>query len=396
MRLVLGAVALVLVGLAIFEFSMQPSGAERAELALIFIVMATITGLAALFLPMMAGRNKRLVATLFTLALVSVGIAVVGLVIAASRMFFSEHDLALLLVVLGFGLLAALGFAASASRSLTGDLKDMARTAHDVAAGDFSARTSVDRRDEVGDLARDLDAMAEKLEASAAETDLENTRRRAFFAAVSHDLRTPLSSMQAAVEALRDGVAPDPDRYFQSLESDLSALNSLVDDLFLLSRLESGDVFVDVAPTDLSDVADEALEVLRPVAHRKDLHLELVAERRVVLQTGSDAVGRVIRNLLENAIRHAPAASTVQVTVDGGDPAVVTVHDEGEGFPPDFIDKAFDSFTRTDEARTRAAGGAGLGLAIAKGYVDALDGSIWAEPGPGGTVAFSIPSGAAS
>lgn len=396
MRFFLGAVALVLVGLAIFEFSMQPSGAERAELALIFIVMATITGLAAVFLPMIAGRNKRLVATLFTLALVSVGIAVVGLIIAASRMFFSEHDLALLLVVLGFGLLAALGFAASASRSLTSDLKDMADTAHDVAAGDFTARTSVDRRDEVGDLARDLDAMAEKLEASAAQAEQENARRRAFFAAVSHDLRTPLASMQAAVEALQDGVAPDPDRYYRSIEGDLAALNSLVDDLFLLSRLEAGDIHVDVASTDLNDVADEALEVLRPVAHQKDIRLELVAGDRVVVETGSDAVGRVIRNLVDNAIRHAPAASTVSVTVVGGSGATVSVHDEGPGFPADFIDQAFESFTRTDDSRSRPSGGAGLGLAIAKGYVDALDGEIWADSGPGGTVSFRIPSSRAS
>ncbi len=396
MRTFLGVIALVLIGLGIFELAMQPSGAERAELALIFIVMATITGLAAAFLPMMAGRSKRLVATLFALALVSVAIAAVGLVIAASRMFFSDHDLALLLVVLGFGLVAALGFAASASRALTGDLKDMAATAHRVAAGDFAARTEVDRRDEVGALAEDLDAMAAKLQEADELAKTDDARRRAFFAAVSHDLRSPLASMQAAVEALRDGVAPDPDRYYRSLESDLAAMHGLVDDLFLLSRLEAGDVPVEREPTDLSDVADEAIEVLRPVAHRKDVELALQANSRVVVDTGAEAVGRVIRNLVDNAIRHAPASSTVTVRVDRGDRAVVTVEDQGDGFAEDFIDVAFDSFTRSDEARQRSSGGAGLGLAIARGYVEALDGEIWAEPGPGGRVAFAIPAGVTS
>ena len=390
MRIVLGAVAATLIGLALFELTMQPSGSERAELALIFVIMATITGLAAAFLPMVAGRSKRLMGTLLAVSLVSVVIAVLGLVIAASRMFFSDHDLALLLVVLGFGLVAALGFAVSASNALTADLRKMAQTAHEVAEGDFSARTRVDRRDEVGQLAHDLDTMAGRLEDAARAKSVEEARRREFFAAVGHDLRTPLASMQAAIEALRDGVAPDPDRYFVSLERDLEALNSLVDDLFLLSRIEAGDVHVESVPTDLTDLADEAIEVLRPVAERRGVSVALEAPRRVVVATGPEAVGRVLRNLLDNAIRHAPEGSTVLVTVTEADGAVVTVRDEGAGFDDDFVERAFDSFSRSDAARTRATGGAGLGLAIAKGFVDALGGEIWAEAGPGGVVGFRL------
>ena len=178
MRILLGAIAAVLVGLSLFELTMQPSGAERVELAFIFVVMAVITGLAAAFLPLLAGRSRRLMATLLAVSLVSVVIAVLGLVIAASRMFFSDHDLALLLVVLGFGLIAALGFAVSASNALTGDLHKMARTAHEVAEGDFAARTGVDRRDEVGQLATDLDAMAERLEEAAQAVSYTHLRCR--------------------------------------------------------------------------------------------------------------------------------------------------------------------------------------------------------------------------
>lgn len=329
-------------------------------------------------------------ATLLAVSLVSVVIAVLGLVIAASRMFFSDHDLALLLVVLGFGLIAALGFAVSASNALTGDLHKMARTAHEVAEGDFAARTGVDRRDEVGQLATDLDAMAERLEEAAQEAEQEDARRREFFAAVGHDLRTPLASMQAAVEALRDGVAKDTDRFYRSLERDIVALNALVDDLFLLSRIEAGDLHLDPTPTDLTDLADEAIEVLRPVALKRGVDVALSSPSRVVVATEPEAVGRVIRNLLDNAIRHAPGGSAVTVTVASGDGATVTVRDEGDGFSPDFVDSAFDSFSRSDASRTRATGGAGLGLAIAKGFVDALGGEIWAESGPGGVVAFRL------
>ena len=197
-------------------------------------------------------------------------------------------------------------------------------------------------------------------------------------------------SMQAAVEALRDGVAPDPDRYIVSLERDLVALNALVDDLFLLSRIEAGDLDVDAVPTDLTDLADEAIEVLRPVAEQRHVHVELDAPQRVVVSTGPEAVGRVLRNLLDNAIRHAPEGSTVSVTVSSTGHPTVTVRDQGHGFSPEFVERAFESFTRSDAARTRATGGAGLGLAIAKGFVDALGGEIWAEPGPGGVVAFRL------
>jgi signal transduction histidine kinase len=197
--------------------------------------------------------------------------------------------------------------------------------------------------------------------------------------------------MQAAVEALRDGVATDPDRYYGSLLSDLTALHSLVDDLFLLARIQAGDVNVDTVATDVTDVADEAIEVVRPVATREDVELVLVADERVVVDTGPEAVSRVLRNLLDNAVRHAPSGSTVRVSVEGGEGARVTVLDDGPGFDPEFIAHAFDSFSRPDNARARADGGSGLGLAIAEGFVVALGGEISAMPGPGGAVSFTLP-----
>jgi signal transduction histidine kinase len=390
-RTVLAAIAAVLVGLALYQVTMQPSGSDRLELGAIYVAMAMITALAAIFLPALAKRSRHLVLTLFALSLITVGIAVFGLVVAASRMFVSDHDLTLLLVVLGFGLVAALGFAVSASGSLTDDLHNMAETAHNVAAGDLSSRTDVHRADEIGALARDLDEMASRLETAATARAEEDARRREFFAAVGHDLRTPLASMQAAVEALKDGIASDPQRFYRSIESDVVALNELVDDLFLLARIQAGDMHIDRVPTDLTDVADEAIEVVRPVADKEDIDLRLESSRRIVVDTGPHAVSRILRNLLDNAIRHAPSGSTVRIAVDGVEGAVVSVLDDGPGFSEEFIATAFDSFSRSDSARARDTGGAGLGLAIAQGFVEALDGKIWAEPGPGGRVTFTLP-----
>jgi len=393
MRAVLGSIAAVIVGLVLFEITMQPSGSDRLELATIFILMAVASSAAGILLPLAASRSRRLVITVFALSLISLVVVAFGLSIAASRMFISDHDLTIVLIVLGFGLLAALGFAFSASRALIADLIGMAETTDDVAQGNLSARTNVSRADEIGQLAQGIDDMARRLEEASAARELEDERRRQFFAAVGHDLRTPLASAQVAVEALRDGVATDPDRYYASLQRDIGALHSLVDDLFLLARIQSGDMAIESMPTDLTDVADEAMEVLLPVARKESIDLILDAPNRVIIRTGPEAVSRVMRNLLDNAIRHAPEGSAVTVAVTQDDGASVVVLDEGPGFSEEFVGHAFDSLSRSDSDRNRDTGGTGLGLAIAKGFILALDGEIWAEPGPGGKVGFRLPKG---
>ena len=391
MKTVLASIAAVAIGLVLFEITMQPNASDRLELGAIFIVMAAATSGAALLLPRFARRSSRLVVTVFALSLVSLVVVAFGLAIAANRMFISDHDLSVVLIVLGFGLLGALGFAFAASEALTSDLRDMAETTGDVADGDLSARTDVSRSDEIGRLATGIDDMARRLEEDALAREMEDEQRRQFFAAVGHDLRTPLASLQVAVEALRDGVADDPDRYYASLQRDIGALHALVDDLFLLARIQSGDMTIESMPTDLTDVADEAIEVLLPVAAKGNVELVLDAPARVVITTGPEAVSRVMRNLLDNAIRYAPAGSAVTIEVSQNGGASIIVRDEGPGFTEEFVVRAFDSFSRSDSDRNRDTGGTGLGLAIAKGFVVALNGEIWAEPGPGGEVGFKLP-----
>lgn len=398
-RIVLSSIAAVLIGLALFEVTMQPSGAERVELAVIFGIMAIVSGLAAVFLPVVARRSQRLIVTLFSLSLVSLVVAAVGLAIAANRMFFSEHDLTLVLVVLGFGLVASVAFAVSASKGLTEDVERMSNTARKVASGELSARTGVKRADEIGMLAEEIDELARQLAEATQQRLFEEERRHDFFAAVSHDLRTPLASMQAATEALADGVARDPDRYLASLQSDLGVMRALVDDLFLLARAEAGDVAVEFEPTDITEVVDETLEVMKPVADQRGVKLELMSDDRVIIDTSEAAVGRVLRNLVDNAVRHSPNGATVSVGVSAmngqGQGALVTVTDQGSGFDEEFAERAFDSFTRSDSARTRDGGGAGLGLAIARALVEVLGGRIWIEPGASGVVKVALPRSAA-
>jgi signal transduction histidine kinase len=254
-----------------------------------------------------------------------------------------------------------------------------------VADGDLTARTGVRRNDELGEAAEMFDVMVTRLGAVEQE-------RALMLSSISHDLRTPLAALRAAVEAIRDGVAPDPDMYLSGMERQVRALSSLVDDLQLHSRLISGTLDLHTSRIDLTELADEAIETLQPLAETRRVKLLLEAEQRVMVDADASQLARVIRNLLDNAIRHAPADSVVlvQVTVDG-EQIDLRVVDQGEGFPPEFRERAFEPFTRADPARDLRNGTAGLGLSIARGIVVAHSGTVGLGDGPGGVVVIRLP-----
>lgn len=391
MRPLATTLALILVGMGVFELIMRPSGPERLGALVLFGMMSVGIATASLALPRLARLLPSLKATVIILGGTSLLILVAALAIAGRQMFISEHDLSLLWVVMGFGVVASLAFGLTVSGPLTEDLARISRTSHAIAHGDLAARTGVRRLDEAGRLARDVDVMAGTLEDAERQRSAEEEARRTLFAAVGHDLRTPLASIRAAVEALQDGLADHPDRYLQSMEADVDALSRLVDDIFLMARLETGDIVLRAEPIDLTELADEAIEVLDPLAAAKRVKVELTAESRVMASAAPDAVARVLRNLLENAIRHSPVGGEVVIAVDGGSRAECSVRDQGPGFAADFVAEAFGRFTRDDTSRQRAGGGAGLGLSIARSYIEALGGEIWAREGPGGTVTFWLP-----
>lgn len=391
MRAVFVGLASVLVGLSIFEVTMQPENSERLELGLIFGVLALLMGIAAVWLPEFSKSLRSVRWTFGILSVVSFGIVVVGVVAVAGRMFLSEHDVTLLLVVLGFGVVSSVGFAISVSRPISDDLVRLAGVADQIATGSLDLGTRIERQDEVGRLASSIDQMVVRLEAAETERKADTEARKSFFAAVGHDLRSPLASLQAAVEAIQDGVADDPSRFIDSMEREIGVLSALVEDIYLLARIESGGFDLDTGVVDLAELADEAIEVVRPLAERKAITLRLESSVPVVARGGDFALGRVFRNLLDNAVRHSPPGSEVIVTLGSAESPSVTVTDQGAGFDPAFVETAFERFSRSDPARVRDHGGSGLGLAIAGGFVTALKGEIWAEPGPGGKVGFRLP-----
>ncbi len=290
------------------------------------------------------------------------------------------------------GAVLGLVLAHALSRSLVGDVQRIRATAVRVARGDLSLDAPVARGDEIGDLAQAVDEMVRELERARRERRGSAAARQHFLTAIGHDLRTPLTALQVAVEALEDGVAPDPAEYLRAMRRDVDALRTLVDDLFLLARIEEGKLELPREHVDLAELADEAVEALAPIAREHDVSLRVSSVGPAPATGGPDELGRVIRNLIANAITHAPSRSDVSITTsNGSDGAVVRVVDEGPGFPPDLAARAFESFVRGDEARSRRTGGAGLGLAVARGLVEAYGGRIWIEPGHGGHVAFTLP-----
>jgi len=392
MKLLATTAALILIGMGVFEVTMRPSGEERTGALLLFGMMAAGIATAAVVLPRLARRLPSLKATVIILGATSLLILVAALAIAGRQMFISEHDLSFLWVLMGFGVVASLAFGLTVSGPLTEDLGRISNTSSAIAHGDLAARTGVHRLDEAGRLALDVDAMAGTLEEAERRREAEELARRALFAAVGHDLRTPLASIRAAIEALQDGLVDHPERYLKSMEADVGALSRLVDDIFLMARLESGDIVLRPEPIDLTEIADEAIEVFTPLANMGAVHVRLEAEARVMAFAAPEAVARVVRNLVDNAIRHSPVGGTVVIEVSNGRRAACSVRDEGPGFAAGFVDEAFDRFTRDDDSRFRGGGGAGLGLSIARSYVEALGGDIWADQGPGGRVSFWLPT----
>jgi signal transduction histidine kinase len=358
--------------------------------AVLSLTAAAVAGGAAL--RALTSRTRSLRNLVLAITLASLLIGALAAFILARLMVLDADEARTVIGVLAVTALFAAVLATVASSSLGRDAQRLELALRRLEAGDRTQRTDVRRADELGHVARALDELTQRLDALERERANLEGERRAMLTSVGHDLRTPLAALRAAIEALQDGVASDRARYLRAMAHDVDALSSLVDDLFLLSRIEAGRLDLSRARIDLAELADEAVEAITPAAEARNVCVRLRCEQGVGVDANARALGRVIRNLLDNAVRHAPPNSTVEVVVDGRDRPTVRVLDQGPGFGAEFVPEAFDSFTRAEPSRNRASGGAGLGLAIARGIVEAHGGTIWIEPPPGGTIVFQLPS----
>jgi signal transduction histidine kinase len=365
-------------------------------------VVSTVLGVLALTAAAVGGgillrgvtqRTRSLRNLLLVVTFGSLAIGAIAAVVLARLMLLDAGEAWAAVGVLALTAVFATVLVLLASAPLARDARRLEETVRGIESGDRAVRTGLQRADELGHVGRALDELTERLDALERERAQLDEARRAMFSNIGHDLRTPLAALRAAVEAVADGVAPEPERYLRAMQRDVEALSALVDDLFLLARIESGRLDLRREPLDLAELADEAVEALRPAAEARQVSIVLGTAGRAPVVGNATAIGRIIRNLLDNAIHHAPVGSTVRIAVDddAGRPSV-RVLDDGPGFPPDFSPHAFERFARADPSRSRATGGAGLGLAIAHGLVEAHGGRIWIEQPPGGHVAFELPA----
>ncbi|MFN0074621.1 MAG: sensor histidine kinase [Chloroflexota bacterium] len=326
-------------------------------------------------------------------------VALVNILATSLLMFLNGHDLALLICLLVFAAVISLAFGHSVASALTAELGGLARAAGRLAAGDLDVRVGSRGRDEIARLGTAFDHMASQLQlAFTRERELELSRRN-LIATVSHDLRTPLATTRAMVEALTDGVVTEPaevERYLRLIRGETQHLSRLIDDLFELSQIESGALELHCAPTQLPLLVEQTLEAYQAQASEQGVALE-VNETFPIPSINADAarLQRVLRNLVDNALHYTPSGGLVRVeTRLDGDAARVSVSDSGPGLSAGELERVFEQFYRGERARSRATpaagrvAGAGLGLAIARALVQAHGGRIWAERSAFGGAAF--------
>lgn len=294
--------------------------------------------------------------------------------------------------LLAAGVLAAgtaLLLARLLARGMTRPLREMARAAGKMARGDYSERIHTGSRDEVGQLATAFNRMSAEL------ASVERLRRD-LVANVSHELKTPISALQAHLENLLDGVEEPDRRAIEVMLQQAERLSRLVDQLLDLSRLESGEVPLAREQVALAPLVSEVLSEV--AVSRSDRHVTVASEVPEDLPPvlgDRERIHQVLFNLLDNAVRFTPEGGKVTVSasrVDGR--CAVRVTDTGPGIPEEHLPRLFERFYRADTARSRDDGGTGLGLAICRSVVEAHGGRIWAESevGKGSVFTFELPA----
>jgi signal transduction histidine kinase len=267
--------------------------------------------------------------------------------------------------------------AANLGRRLTRPLRAAETATGRIAAGDLAARVpEPEGTDELARLSRSVNAMAEALERSRG---LE----RQFLLSVSHDLRTPLTSIQGYAEAIVDGRTPDPSRAADTILAESRRLERLVADLLELAKLDARRFSLDIRATGLGEIVAAATEGFLPAAERAGISVHLHDDGAGSLVAADpDRLAQVVANLVENALRFAASRIEVSTTVAGEEPAL-WVEDDGPGMDDADLARVFEPFYQAPRAAARA-GGSGLGLAIVRELVDAMGGEVHAEPGGSG------------
>jgi signal transduction histidine kinase len=396
----LGLVSAFLAALAIAIYIMEAPASDLKDL-MQFLLTSSLPSLLAGYFVFTMGRKWLRSIRYKTLLAYSLGviIAIINIYVTSQLMFVSQHDFLLLGLLLIFAGILSASFGYLLAASMAQSLSLLQKGAQRIARGDFSARVYLTEMDELSEVAEAFNRMGDELQKSfARQKELEQARRD-LIAAVSHDLRTPLTSIRAMIEALADGVVTEPpmvQRYYGTIRSQTENLSGLINDLFELSQLETGQIQLAVETVNMNDLLSDVLESMQAQARAKGVSLKgIFSEDMPLIKAELAKIQRVIYNLVQNAIRHTPASGSISLATEVVPEGIqVEVVDTGEGIAPEDLPHIFDQFFRGEKSRSRETGGAGLGLAIAKRIIEAHHGHIWVESqvGQGTRFRFVLPT----
>lgn len=398
-RLVIGILVILTLSLLVFYIVMNPPMNEMGLMAVFLTITAVFSGFAAYGAYRLGWlyRSPTIRLTLMGIYVLSSVLIFINIYMTAKLMFASPHDLTLatILLVYACGIAIVIGYFFTSA--LTDRINKVENAAQSLSRGDLETRISITGQDEIAQLAETFNSMASRLQEAAQQQRQVEQLRRDLIAWVSHDLQTPLASIRAVVEALADGVVEDADtvqRYLNAAKRDIASLSALIDDLFQMAQLDAGGLRLELEYNSLSDLISDTLESFSETARNKGIELDGKVSTAVdPVWMDAQCIGRVLNNLVANALHFTPQGGRVNVEgVLVGDSVMVKVSDTGEGIPPADLPLVFDRFYRGEKSRSRETGGAGLGLAIARGIIEAHGGdiSVVSQPGEGTSFSFKL------
>ncbi len=304
--------------------------------------------------------------------------------IIARLMFASAHDLQLATVLLFFagGIAVSVGY--FLSEAITDRINILSDAFKNISNGKLNIRVQVDGKDEMASLAALFNEMSTQLEEAQKKQKELEALRSDLIAWVGHDLRTPMTSIRAILEALADGMVDDPEtvkRYLQTAQRDICSLSYLIDDLFEMSQIDAGGMKLDIEIHSISDLVSDTIESFSKIAEEAGVTLDghLTADANMIAMD-VQKIGRVFSNLVSNAIRHTAQGGKIEILVERRPDCLgIRICDTGEGIRETDLPHVFERFYRGEKSRNRSTGGSGLGLAISKGIVEAHGGEINVE-----------------
>lgn len=386
--------------LVVAHVTMAPPRSEMVSLATYLAASGTAAGLIG-WLALNSGWSAPLGlrGKAFLGSLVGGVLGLFNVLLIARLMFIStEHDLWVVAAAIGFSVVLMTAFSIAVASSVAQRVTLISDAVRALADGQAVPDMSLSESDEVSRLASDVERLSNKLDASERERERLDKQRVELTAAISHDLRTPLASVRAMAEALADGVVEEDSertRYYALIQREIERLDRMIGDLFDLAQIDAGALRLEKRRLPLQEIVAEVVEGMRPQAERSGIDLRFDSESETLpnVELDGDRFERAVSNLVRNALQHTPSGGEIRAVVrrENGWLAL-DVTDNGEGFDASHAERVWDRFYRGDKSRGRkgAGDGAGLGLSIVRGFVEAHGGRVECKSAPGKGATFTV------